>query len=79
MIQITFCKQKFLTNERNKILCCVLFLHIEWLSSIVLQFIHCPSLASDQQRLSQPFFFDFDVLIFLKFRELFLKNGMVVL
>ena len=32
---------------------------------------HCPPLASDQQRRSQPFLFDFDVLIFLKFRELF--------
>ena len=38
---------------------------------------HCPPLASDQQRLSQPFLFDLDVRIFLKFRELFLKNGMV--
>jgi hypothetical protein len=36
-----------------------------------IQICSFPPLACDQQRLSQPFLFDFDVLIFLKFRELF--------
>ena len=44
-----------------------------------IQICSFPPLACDQQRLSQPFLFDLDVQIFLKFRELFLKNGMVAL
>ena len=44
-----------------------------------LQICSFPLLASDKQRPLKPFLFDLDILIFLKFRELFLKNGMVAL